>query len=135
MFNISFPFFPFLFCFYYVFIYPNTPEDIKDEAVQQTNCVAGYIEDVLAGKCDIVFLRNKNTPKQSLVTIEVKNNQVVQALRAFNKPISSSEQTAIKYYNKYLIKLAKERMRSKEATQILKQINKATNKLKNKKEV
>lgn len=119
----------------YIFIYPDTPEDIKDEAVQQTNCVAGYIDDVLQGKCDIIFLRNKKTPQQSLVTIEVKNNQVVQALRAFNKPISSSEQSAINFYNKYLLKIAKERMKTAEAAKLFKQINKATNKLTNKKEV
>lgn len=117
----------------YIFIYPETPEDIKDEAVQQTNCVAGYIDKVLNGTCHIVFLRNKNTPKQSLVTIEVKNNQVVQALRAFNKSISTSEQTAINYYNKYLCKLAKKRMQS-QAEKPLKEIKKITSKLKNKKE-
>jgi hypothetical protein len=117
----------------YIFIYPETPDEIKDEAVQQTNCVAGYIQDVLDGKCHIVFLRNKNTPKQSLVTIEVKNNQVVQALRAFNKPISSSEQTAINYYNKFLLKLAKGRMKEK-GNKVAIEISKSTNKLKNKKE-
>ena len=96
-------------------MYPNSPEDIKDEAVQQTNCVAGYIDRVLNGTCDIIFLREKDKPEKSLVTIEVRDNKVVQALRAFNKPISSSEQTAINYYNKYLIKLAKEKMKTKEA--------------------
>ena len=117
----------------YIFIYPETPDEIKDEAVQQTNCVAGYIQDVLDGKCHIVFLRNKNTPKQSLVTIEVKNNQVVQALRAFNKPISSSEQVAINHYNNFLLKLARGRLKEK-GEKVALEISKTTNKLKNKKE-
>ena len=113
----------------YVFIYPGTPDDIKDEAVQQTNCVASYIDAVLAGTCDIIFLRDKNTPQKSLVTIEVRNNRVVQALRAFNKPISNSEQVAISHYNAYLAKIAKGKINSKEAKQALKEINKVTNKL------
>lgn len=121
----------------YIFIYPKTPEEIKDEAVQQTNCVAGYIDKVLKGECHIIFLRDKNTPEKSLVTIEVKGNKVVQALRAFNKPISHSEEVAINYYNKYLIKYAKNKAKkikaSKETKELLKQISKTSIKLKNKK--
>ena len=118
----------------YIFIYPNTPDDIKDEAVQQTNCVASYIDKVIAGECDIIFLRNKHTPEKSLVTIEVRNNQVVQALRAFNKSISSSEQVAINHYNKYLAKIAHKISETSEAHNVCKEINKKSYKLTNKTE-
>ena len=49
----------------YKFIYPNCTQDIKDEAVQQNNCVASYIDRVLDGKCHILFLRNKDDIKKA----------------------------------------------------------------------
>lgn len=80
----------------YVFIYPKAVEDIKDEAVQQHNCVVSYINSVLDGKCDIMFLRNVFEPNKSLVTLEVIDGcKVVQAYQRFNSPISDSQRDAI----------------------------------------
>lgn len=84
----------------YVFIYPQTTQDIKDEAVQQQNCVASYIQKVIDGSCHIIFLRHKLNPENSLVTIEVKNNKIVQAKGAYNRPVTSHEQEAIDKFNK-----------------------------------
>lgn len=55
----------------YIFVYPNSTQDIKDEAVQQNNCVASYIENVINGTCHILFLRKRNQKYKSLVTIEI----------------------------------------------------------------
>ena len=41
----------------YCFIYPKTTQEIKDETVQQNNCVASYIQSVIKGNCHILFLR------------------------------------------------------------------------------
>lgn len=80
----------------YIFMYPNTVEDIKDEAVQQHNCVASYISRVLNGGCDIMFLRNAHEPRKSLVTLEIIDGcKVVQAYQRFNSPISDSQRDAI----------------------------------------
>lgn len=84
----------------YVFIYPKCTQDIKDEAVQQNNCVASYIDRVIDGHCDILFLRKKDSPDKSLVTIEVVNNKIVQALRRFNDHVTQEDQEAIDYWNK-----------------------------------
>ena len=83
----------------YQFIYPRCVQDIKDEAVQQNNCVASYIDDVIKGNCDILFLRNKNTPKTSLVTIEVKNNEIVQAKQKFNAQCTLEQEYVIGKWN------------------------------------
>lgn len=83
----------------YQFIYPETIQDIKDEAVQQNNCVASYINKVLKGSCHILFLRKKDDIAKSLVTIEVRNNRIVQARRKFNNPIIEEEQIAIDKWN------------------------------------
>lgn len=101
-------------CDNYVFIYPRTPQDIKDEAVMQNNCVAGYINKVLDGVCHIMFLRDKEKPNQSLVTLEIRDYEVVQSKRAFNKEPSEEELNAIKLFNKHLNKLKKKKLQQKQ---------------------
>ena len=84
----------------YKFIYPDCVQDIKDEAVSQNNCVASYIENVIDGKCHILFLRKKDSLDKSLVTIEVRDNKIVQAKRKFNYPVTNEDQEAIDVWNK-----------------------------------
>lgn len=89
----------------YCFIYPETTQQIKDEAVQQHNCVASYIKRVIEGTCHILFLRNKFTPDTSLVTIEVRDGRIVQAKGIYNRDVYASEQKAIDKFNKKFSKL------------------------------
>lgn len=84
----------------YIFIYPDSTQDIKDEASQQNNCVASYIDRVINGECHILFLRKKNKPDDSLVTIEVIGDKIVQARRRFNDPVTEDEQKVIDAFNK-----------------------------------
>lgn len=84
----------------YIFIYPDSTQDIKDEAASQNNCVASYIDKVIDGKCHILFLRKKSKPDESLVTIEVRNNHIVQARRRFNDDVTAEDQKAIDAFNK-----------------------------------
>ena len=84
----------------YVFIYPKCVQDIRDEAVNQNNCVASYVDAVIEGKCHILFLRKKDNRDKSLVTIEVRNNMIVQARRRFNDDVTPEDQEAIDYWNK-----------------------------------
>lgn len=84
----------------YVFIYPKTTQDIKDEAVNQNNCVASYIQRVIDGNCHILFLRKKNNQKESLVTIEVVNNKIVQARGKFNRLCTEEELAIVDKFNK-----------------------------------
>lgn len=87
----------------YIFIYPKSTQDIKDESVQMSNCVSSYIDDVIDGKCHILFLRKKNKPDESLVTIEVRNNHIVQARRRFNDDVTAEDQKAIDAFNKKFV--------------------------------
>lgn len=84
----------------YVFIYPDSTQDIKDEAVSQNNCVASYIDKVIDGNCHIMFLRKKSKLKDSLVTIEIRNNKIVQAKRKYNADVTEEDQVAIDKWNK-----------------------------------
>lgn len=96
----------------YKFIYPSKTQDIKDEAVAQANCVASYIQRVIDGECDIMFLRkqNKEKPKdeqynESLVTLEIRDYKVVQAKGKFNRDCNKDEEELIKQFNIYLKKI------------------------------
>lgn len=84
----------------YKFFYPKCTQDIKDEAVQQHNCVASYIDNVIEGKCHILFLRKKDAPNKSVVTIEVRNGEIVQAFQAYNQPCNEEQRAAIAVFNK-----------------------------------
>lgn len=79
----------------YSFIYPKKIQDIKDEAVQQSNCVASYIDRVLDNQCHIMFLRKKDNPKKSLVTLEVRDNKIVQARGPYNRMPTEEEKEVI----------------------------------------
>lgn len=84
----------------YCFIYPKCTQDIKDEAVMQNNCVASYIDRVIDGQCHILFLRKLDNLEKSLVTIEVRDDKIVQAYRHFNDPITIEDQWIIDKWNK-----------------------------------
>lgn len=88
----------------YTFIYPKSTQEIKDEAVAQGNCVASYIQDVIDGRKHILFLRLKSEPEKSLVTIEVRDNKIVQARRKFNYSITSEQQEAVDAWNDWYSK-------------------------------
>jgi len=84
------------------FIYPETTQDIKDEAVQQNNCVASYIQRVINGECHILFMREKEFPDKSVVTLEIVDGKVVQARGKFNREVTREEREIIDRYNKRL---------------------------------
>lgn len=89
----------------YRFYYPDSTDDIKCEATQQNNCVASYIQRVIDGDCHILFLRLKDRPDESLVTIEVREvdgvYKIVQAKRAYNHDVSKEESEIINKFNKW----------------------------------
>lgn len=83
----------------YSFIYPEKIQDIKDEAVQQSNCVASYISSVLSHQCHIMFMRETKHPEQSLITLEIKNNKIVQARGRYNRMPTETEREVINSWN------------------------------------
>ena len=97
----------------YSFIYPESTQDIKDEATSQNNCVASYIGSVINGNCHILFLRRKDEPDKSLVTIEVRNGKIVQAKQRFNYPVTKEQQEIIdKWENWYAKKNESEELKN-----------------------
>jgi hypothetical protein len=85
----------------YRFIYPKSIQEIKDESVQMNNCVSSYIKKVIDGQCHILFLRYKDSLDKSLVTIEVRNNKIVQALQKYNNPLTKEQKEIVDKWDKW----------------------------------
>ena len=89
----------------YVFLIPKEPQDFYDEATSMSNCLASYVDRYASGNDYIVFMRNKDTPDKSLVTIELSlYGDLLQAYQERNTRITETQKNAI---NTWLAKVVK----------------------------
>ncbi len=88
----------------FIVIVPTTPEQFKDEADQQSNCVYRmYMQHVADGNTNITFIRRKSEITKSYVTCEVKDYEIRQSLTAHNnRPSDIQVREFIGKYQKYL---------------------------------
>ena len=70
----------------------------------QNNCVASYIDKVMSAQCHIMFMRKKDNPTQSVVTLEIKDGLVVQQKGPFNRDTTEEENQVIQQFNKFINK-------------------------------
>lgn len=64
---------------------PFNKEDMLDEATQQANCLASYIDAYTNDETDLYFMRASIEPEKSLVTVEVRDGRIRQAYAACNR--------------------------------------------------
>lgn len=74
----------------YLIFYPKTIEDFVREAIAQKNCVLDYCHSYVKNETDILFLRKKDSPYESFVTIEIMDEELVQAREKCN--VKASEE-------------------------------------------
>ena len=84
----------------YIFIAPKVKQDFYDEAQQQANCLASYVDRFTNGEDIIMFMRYKDTPEDSLVTIELKGGEVVQKYQARNQHCTEEQNLVIEKWLK-----------------------------------
>jgi len=77
---------------------PKSAKDIIDEGSSLNHCVASYVNDVVKNKCQILFLRHKKFPKQSLVTIEVRDHSIRQVRGQQNRRATNSEMSFVRMW-------------------------------------
>lgn len=75
-------------------------ESLVDESSQQNNCVRTYAERIADGECDIYFMRLVKNIEHSLVTVEVKENKVVQKRTKNNQVITEEQNKFLKKWEK-----------------------------------
>lgn len=79
-------------------------KSLQDESKQQNNCVRTYAEKYAGGSCDIYFMRDVNEPKKSLVTVEVKNNRVVQSRIKYNGDPTKKQLEFLKNWERNILR-------------------------------
>jgi hypothetical protein len=84
----------------YCIILPKTSMDIVDEGINQSHCVASYVDKVANNETLILFMRDMLEPEKSLVTIEVCNKTIVQAKGFGNRAVNDEEEKFIKKWAK-----------------------------------
>lgn len=75
----------------YFIRWPESVQEIYEESESQHNCLWTYIEKVAKGETIILFLRKKNAPKESFVTVEIYKGFMIQAKGRFNKIVGETE--------------------------------------------
>lgn len=78
-------------------------ESLFEESKQQNNCVKTYAEKYANGECDIYFMRKIANPKQSLVTVEVKNNKVIQKRTKNNDKTNTKQDKFLKMWQEKVL--------------------------------
>lgn len=85
-------------------IFPaSSVESLIDEGKQQSNCVRTYAERYANGECDIYFMRKVDNPKVSLVTVEVRNNRVVQKRTKHNEMTNKKQDKFLDTWQKKIL--------------------------------
>lgn len=79
----------------FAFVGPKRKQDFFDEAVSQASCIASYVDKFTRGECQILFMRHKETPETSYITVEIINGCVAQAKLAANAAISEKEEAIL----------------------------------------
>lgn len=69
---------------------PDSGRDIICEGQALHHCVGNYIPQVADGSTVILFIRRKSAPDKPYVTVEVKNDKVVQ-IRGFDNKVPESD--------------------------------------------
>jgi len=79
-------------------------EQLYDESAQQNNCVKTYAERIAEGSCDIYFMRLNESKDKSLVTIEVRENKIVQKRTKNNERTTESQDRFLKLWENKILK-------------------------------
>ena len=79
-------------------IVPKNSKEIISEGTSLNQCVGSYVDKILREETYIFFLRKTETSEESLITLELKNNKIVQAKGSYNRPLNEEER---KFLGKY----------------------------------
>lgn len=84
----------------YLVRYPQTINDFCREAIYMGNCLLIYTQDVLENKTTILFMRKSSDYNHPFITIEVRDNTLIQAYHRFNSDCTRDEAKWIRDYCK-----------------------------------
>jgi len=82
----------------FVMIFPKSTGDIQSEGRMLNHCVGSYVNTILNGHTIVLFLRKKDEPNTSLVTVEVRDKKIAQARGKFNRALLYDEKVFLEEY-------------------------------------
>ncbi len=88
----------------YIIFPADSIESLEDESKQQHNCVRTYSERIAKGSCDIYFMRLVSDREHSLVTVEVRNNEVVQKRTKNNQSTTAEQDKFLDLWERKILK-------------------------------
>lgn len=88
----------------YTVIVPPTMASVVMEGASLNHCVASYVDGMVNGEYAILFLRKKDAPEKSLVTLQMHGNIVSQARGQNNRAATEEETKAIDEFLGALVK-------------------------------
>ena len=84
----------------YCVVVPTEPRELADEGINLSHCVGDYIDLVASGSCHILFLRRRNAPDQSLVTLQLSGRKICQAQGANRRAITQPERKFLSHWGR-----------------------------------
>lgn len=82
----------------YVVRYPQNVNDFCRESICMGNCLLTYLEPFIYGDTDILFIRKENDVNKPFITMEIYENELMQAYHKFNEDCTSEEADWIRKY-------------------------------------
>ena len=82
----------------YIISKPENTVDILREGDYLNHCVFSYVKRIINGENLVVFLRKKEDPNTPLITVEIRNNAIVQARGMHNNSIAQEYIDFLKEY-------------------------------------
>lgn len=77
---------------------PDSLEEIKIEGILQNNCVNSYVNRILDKQTNVLFGRKVSRPDIPYITIEIKDNRVIQARYKGNINCTAEDTKKIENY-------------------------------------
>ena len=94
---------------------PENLTEITEEGMKQHHCVGNYIDRVVKEQTNIVFARKIDEPATPFITIEIKNNTIVQARHKNNISCNKEEMDIINTYINQSIENSQNKRRTRKA--------------------
>jgi hypothetical protein len=90
----------------YTIVVPSRGQDLIDEGQNMHHCVGGYVQNVVNGDTNIVFVRHKDTPNKCYITAQVSTDgRIGQYYLAYDRRIT--EQADHEFYRAFQEHLTK----------------------------
>jgi hypothetical protein len=84
----------------HIILVPDSTEAVQNEGCSLRHCVGGYINSIIERRTNILFLRSIGAWDESLVTLEVRDDKLVEARGFANRYPSKSEKDLLKKWCK-----------------------------------